>query len=257
MTRFMPSMASPVSVIAFLLGCTTAGADDAPQRTVSVSGRGTSVVATYLADINVGVMTRATTAQAALASNSERMSTLKGILKERDVADADVQTSQFSVVPVYSQAQPYAPGQPQQDVPPKIATYQVQNMVRITVRDLAKLGALLDVLVGAGANQIYGVNLRSDDKVSLDEARKKAMADARKKAELLAGEAGMVLGAAVSIREDAPAQYGYGSVPPPTGPYAMAPPAIPMMSVPISPGEQEREAKVFVVYELKRSELAP
>jgi uncharacterized protein YggE len=255
MTRALHPITSFLPAIVLVLGSTIAGAaDENPQRTISVSGRGAAVAATYLADVNIGVTTRSTTAQAALASNSERMSTLRGLLKERGVADADVQTSQFSVVPVYGQALPTAPGQPlQPDASPKIAAYQVQNMVRITIRDLAKLGALLDVLVGAGANQIYGVNLRSDDADSLDEARKKAMADARRKAELLAGEAGMTLGAAISIREDTPPQYGYGSVPPPSGPYAMAP-AVPGMSVPISPGEQEREARVFVVYELKRSE---
>ena len=76
------------------------------------------------------------------------------------------------------------------------------NTVSVTAHDLAKLGELLDAVVTAGANQMHGISFRIDAPDSLlDEARKRAMADARHKADLMAGEAGVVVGPPISIAD--------------------------------------------------------
>jgi uncharacterized protein YggE len=177
-------------------------------------------------------------------ANNQRMEALQGLLKERGIAAKDIQTAQFAVQPVYSQPPPYQPGQPQGEFVPNLIGYQVQ----VTVRDLTKLGLLLDSVVANGANYVYGVSLHSDDETLLYEALRKAMADARKKAELLAGEAGLALGPPLSIREETSPYYGNFAAPaPPPGAYAMAAPAA---SVPVAPGEQETSVTVSVVYEV-------
>ncbi len=97
----------------------------------------------------------------------------------------------------------------------------------------------------AGANQMHGISFRIEGAESLlNDARKRAMADARAKAELLAGEAGMVVGHPITIREEGtptaskPMMVGFRAA-------AMTP------NVPVSPGEQELAVSVYVVYELK------
>lgn len=220
--------------------------DKADTRTISVSGTGKVAAPPNVADISVGVITQAATAREALSANSERMTALQNVLKERGVAAKDIQTTQISVNPQYTQPPPFQPGQTNREFVPKIVGYQVQNTVQITSRDLAKLGTLLDAVVEAGANQMYGISFRIDEPGSLlDVARKKAMGDAKKRAELMAGEAGVVVGLPISIRDEA-------AMPPPPQPRmvafrAAAAPA----PVPVAAGEEEMSVTVHIVYELK------
>ena len=219
--------------------------ENAPQRTVSVSGHGKAHAPPNVGSISAGVTTNGTSAREALTENNRSMSALQAILKEYGVAPRDLQTIQVSVQPQYAQSM-NPPGRPQVQLAPRITGYQVQNLVRITVRNLDKMGDLLDAMVGAGANQIYGVNFRTEGtEILVERARKQAMADARKKAELLAAEAGLTLGTAISIREEG-------------NPYPFSPvqsagvvASAPSLSVPVSVGEQELAASVQVVYELK------
>lgn len=217
--------------------------DDRPPPAISVTGRGKVSAAPDVADIQVGVVTQAKTAREALSANNAAMTALMDVLKERGVAAKDVQTSGLNVSPQYS-----TPAQPvPADYVPKIVSYSVTNTVRITARDLPKLGQVLDAVVGAGANQMNGISFRFDDpEALLDQARKKAMADARRKAQLLADEGGVVLGAPISIREE-------GSGPPR--------PPVPMMgrmammaadaAVPVAAGEQDLNVSIDVVYRIK------
>jgi uncharacterized protein len=234
------------AILLTLVGLTVNAADENPQaRTISVIGHGKVSAAPDVAEISVGLATQSTTAQVALSTNNESMTALLNVLKERGVAAKDIQTSQITIQPLYSQQSANTPGRAPVEYSPKVVGYQVQNMVRITSRDLAKLGPLLDAVVGAGANRMHGITFRVDSSDALtDLARKKAMADAKRKAELLAGEAGMVLGAPITIRDDP----GSSPIAPPIGPYLMAAPAA---STPVAPGEQELSVSVQVVYELK------
>jgi uncharacterized protein YggE len=216
------------------------------RRTISVSGHGKISAPPDLADIGIGVITQASTAREALTANSGQMTAMQAVLKEHGVAAKDIQSTSISVQPQYSQPPPLRPGQSQHEFEPKIIGYQVQHMVRITARDLASLGALLDATVEAGANQMHGISFRIREvDALLDAARKKAMADARKKAELLADEARLVVGPPIAIRDDA---SPYPSLPPMGGFRTMAAPSL---SVPVAAGEQELGATVHVLYELK------
>lgn len=245
-TRTLPAL---VCLLTFPLAATAQ--DDAKEsrrmeRTISVGGTGKVSAAPDVADISIGVVTQAPTARDALAANTESMTAIQDLLKTRGVAAKDIQTTQISVQPQYSQPIPPQPGRAQEPFTPKIVAYQVTNMVQITARDLTKLGEVLDAVVQAGANQINGISFRVEDNAKLlDVCRKQAMADARHKAELLAGESGVVVGAPISINES-------GAIMPPRPMYggemrmmaASAP-------VPVAAGEQEVSVSVSVVYELK------
>jgi uncharacterized protein YggE len=218
-------------------------------RTISVVGTGKLSAAPDIAEISVGVVTSAPTAREALAANNEAMTALHDVLKERGVAPKDIQTTQLSVTPQYSQPQPQPlqPGQQPREFVPRIVGYQVTNMVQIVARDLTKLGTLLDSVVQAGANQMRGISFSIDKPEKLmDQARKSAIGDARRRAELLAGESGMVVGKPLSIREE-------GAGPPPPRPMMLGRRAAfaPEAAMPVSAGEQELSLSVHVVYELK------
>lgn len=226
----------------------SAAEEKVEKPTISVSGMGKLSAAPDIAEIQVGVRSQAPTAQASLAANNESMNAMYAILKENGVAAKDIQTTQIQVTPEYSQP----PNRPrvanEVEFVPRIVGYRVDNTVQITARQITKLGALLDALVTAGANQIHGISFRVDNPEKLmDEIRKRAMTDARKKAELLAGEAGVVLGPPIKIIDEAVGPR------PPTPYFAprmemMAKAAAPM---PIAAGEQELGVTVHVVYELK------
>ena len=86
--------------------------------------------------------------------------------------------------------------------PAEITGYQVNNQVNVTVRELDKLGDILDQVVAAGANSIYGITFMATDvEDAASQARASAVANAKAKAEELAAAAGASLGRIVSISE--------------------------------------------------------
>ena len=213
--------------------------DNAPPRLISVSGTGEVKTKPDMAVINTGVTTEAPTAQEALSKNNVAMAAVINALKSAGIAEDDIQTSNFSVSPQYP------PYQPNQTTAPRISGYQVSNQVTARVKDLAKLGSILDTLVRAGSNQIGGISFDVDEpKPFLDDARKKAVADARAKAELYAAAAGVTLGRVVQISES-------GGIIMPPQPMFRAAAMAKMESVPVAAGQQTLSANVSVTYEIQ------
>jgi uncharacterized protein YggE len=230
-----------------MFACLAAGAQEEREEktaTISVSGTGKVSALPDIAEISIGVVSRAKSAKDATAANAEAMTTVNGLLKERGVAAKDIETAQFQIAPRYAE-----PRRNTEDLP-AVVGFQVNNTVNITVRQVDKLGTLLDVLIGGGANQIHSLSFRVDqpDKL-LDEARRRAVANARHTAELLAGEAGVVLGAPLKIVDT-----GQNNPIPPRRFFTLGA-AAPAMAAPtpIAAGEQELSASVQVVYLLKQA----
>ena len=167
----------------------------------SSSGRGITVVGIGkasgtpdVAHVNVGIETEADTVQKAVSDNKDKMTKLLGTLKGLGIADKDIQTTNYGV---YTQRQPGPDGKSQGPT-----TYNVNNQVNVTVRDVNKLGDVLDKAVAAGANNVYGVSFSVDDTTKLEaDARAKAIADAKVRAESLAKLSGVTLGDVLSVSE--------------------------------------------------------
>ena len=127
-----------------------------------------------------------------------------------------------------------------------ITGYRASNRVTIRVRDVAKVANVIDVLVGAGANDIGGINFTvSQASKHLDEAREKAIADARRKAEIFARAAGVTLGEPISISEEsgAPAPVFRGKM------------AAPMAAgAPVAQGEETLSVTVNVSWAIKAAQ---
>ena len=200
-------------------------------RTISMSGHGETRAAPDMAQITAGVTTNAATAAQALAANSVRMKAVFAALQKLGIPDKNIQTVNFSVSPQYATGNNEAP---------RLTGYQVNNDVTVRLEDVSRLGAALDALVGAGANQMNGISFDIREPAPLlEKARIQAIADARARAETYAKAAGISLGPILSISE------GGGEIRPLRSPMAFA-----AKQVPVAPGEQGVTADVSVVWEI-------
>ncbi len=166
----------------------------APIAVISVTGEASVSVPPDLAQIDGGVTTEAKTAREASEANNTTMGKVLLALKGAGIDEKDFQTSRLSLQPQYA---------PNRNGPNAIVGYQASNRVTIKLRDVTKVASTIDTLVGAGANNIGGINFMvSAASKLLDDAREQAIADARRKAEIYAKAAGVTLGSPVSISEE-------------------------------------------------------
>ncbi len=241
----MPSNPSPYRYIAPMLALLAsavaaqapdARADEPDKRTISLSATGAVKTTPDKVDITTGVTSEGQTARDALDKNTDAMTKVVAGLKEAGIEAKDIQTTNFSVSPVYEQRK--------EGQAAFITGYRVSNQVHITVRDTAKLGDILDKVVSLGANDIgsiaFGVSEPEDLK---DEARKEAMRKAIADAKLYAQAAGVELGPVLSITEE---DGGYV----PRYAEAAAPMAM-AKDVPIEAGTATVQVKIRVTWELR------
>ena len=208
-----------------------------PVPQLQANGSGEVMVTPDIAVVTIGVTSRAAEASAALDANSADLARAIAAIRAAGIAEKDIATSGFSINPVYQRTD----NQPS-DRPPEIVGYQVTNQVRVTVRDVAKSGSLLDAVVSAGANQVSGIAFDiSDRKQAADDAIRAAIADARAKAELMADAAGLRLVRVLSLNADENGGRG------PIMAFDMAAKAAP---VPVMPGERAVSANAQIVWEV-------
>ncbi|MFF0950593.1 SIMPL domain-containing protein [Rhizobium leguminosarum] len=171
------------------------------EPVISVTGDGESSVAPDMAIVNLAVVKQAKTAREALDENNKAMNDVLAALKSGGIAERDLQTSGFSIQPQYNYPQP-VDGQQQQ---PQLIGYQTINSVTVRLRDLAKLGAVIDQSVTLGINQGGDIQFTNDKPdAAIEEARKAAVADAIKRAKTLSEAAGVKLGRIIEINENVP-----------------------------------------------------
>lgn len=163
---------------------------------ITVNGESVVSQAPDMATISLGVSKRAPSASEAMANTSEKV---RGILAKLDtlqVAGLDRQTSGLYLRPVYDEQSRDGSTSVQ------VVGYEAGNTVRVTVRDLTKLGLLMDMVVAEGANDFNGLQFGiRDNSQSLLVARKNAVADAIARATQLAEAAGVKLGDVISMSE--------------------------------------------------------
>ncbi len=207
-------------------------------RTLNVTGIGQVNLTPDIAYIYLGVHTEMATASEAVAENNNQTEKVIAALKKMGVDAKDIRTTNFSIWP----SQNYGP-----DGMPLDMKYVVDNTVFVTVRDLAKLGDLLDSVITAGANTVNSIQFDIADKTAAaKEARDLAVKSAKEQAEELANTAGVTLGeiTTISFYDSSPYpvydMYGKGG-----GGGAE------VSAVPIQPGQLTITASVSVTYEIK------
>lgn len=180
-----------VAALVLAFGGKYLGLQEPVTRSINVSGSGKVYVVPDVAYIYLGVRSQADQVGDALNQNNAQAAQVASALKELGIADKDIQTTAFNVYP----QQEYGPdGQITRNY------YTVENTVYVTVRELGKLGDILDTVVRSGANSINGISFDVQDRAAAEaEARKLAIADARSRADEIATAAGIKVGEITGI----------------------------------------------------------
>ncbi|MCW5702623.1 MAG: SIMPL domain-containing protein [Bradyrhizobium sp.] len=235
MTKHLLPLAALLATLAI---AAQPAAAESPPPAISVSGEANVSVAPDLAQVESGVTSEAKTAREASEANNATMGKVLRALKGAGIDEKDYQTSRLSLQPQYAATGPNRSA-------PQITGYRASNRVIIKVRDIAKVASVIDTLVGAGANEIGGINfIVTQASKALDEARTKAVADARRKAEIYARAAGVTLGQPIGISEE-------GASSPPVFRGKMAAPMAMAAPAPVAPGEELLSITVHVTWAIK------
>jgi uncharacterized protein YggE len=167
-------------------------------RTITVVGEGVVNLESDIVIINVGAEARANTVSEAKTEVDNVMEAISSALDWRNIADRDIQTSHY-VIHYEREPRPVVTENTALEIQ---ETYYVSNVIRVTIRDIDKVGDVLDAVVQAGANQVYGVTYTVSDKDAWRSlAQAQAMVEARGRAQELADLAGVELGDVVSVSE--------------------------------------------------------
>ncbi len=229
------------------VGCTEYFGSDEPSINSSivsqqdvgiwVTGTGKVSVTPDTVILNLGVQVQKDTVAEAQQAAATAMDAVMAVLDDYDIDEADIQTQQFSIQPVYR----WDDGQQ------ILLGYSVTNSVSVRVRDIDDIGGIIDAAVAAGDDyiRINSISFTVDEPESyLEDIREEAMKDAEEKAKQLADLGDVKLGKPIYIAESG------GSTPPVVNrDYAGG--AVPdAVDTSISPGELELTLTVQVVYSI-------
>ena len=185
---------------ALTLSSLAASAQEAAQNpaVISVSATGSATVVPDMARLDLTVQRQAKTARAALDANNDAMAAVLAEMRQQGIEDRDLQTANFSIQPQYHYPKSSSGGHKA----PKLTGYIVNNSLTVWIRDLSKLGSILDKSVSLGVNSGGGISFTTDKPAPvIEQARKNAVASAIAKAKTLTEAAGVKLGHILEISE--------------------------------------------------------
>jgi len=205
---------------------------------ITVSGEGRVEAAPDMATITMGMTAEADTAKEAMDQVSASLAALMAVLEGAGIEARDIQTSGLALNPLWGSDSLNSGNT-------RIKSFAASNNVTVRVRDLDRLGPVLDQALTSGANTFHGLIFGlKDPQPGLDAARAEAVADAIRKAQIMADAAGVELGRIVSISEG-------GGVMPPEPMFRMDA-VMSAAAMPVAGGEVSVAAQVTIVWELSQ-----
>lgn len=174
-------------------------AHETKPGTIAVTGTGEATVTPDMAMVTLVVLREAPTAREALDANNEAMAAVLAAMRAEGIESRDLQTSNFNIQPRYTYPQPdknTLPGAP------RIDGYVVNNALTIRLRNLPKLGAVLDKAVTLGVNAGGNITFTTENpEEAIETARTNAVKNALSKARTIVTTANVNLGPIVEITE--------------------------------------------------------
>ncbi len=159
---------------------------------ITVQGHGEIKVKPDTALLTLTVTTQSAHQADAVQQNAQRTTSLLAALRGAGIAEKDIETQSYTVQPQYD----YKPS------PPVLTGYQVQNSVQATVRDLTKVGFVIDKATAGGASEVGGVSFDLSDRAAAQAgALRLAVTSAKLKAGVMADAAGVGLGRLLTLTE--------------------------------------------------------
>lgn len=187
LTKFvLPALLVVCFLVLLSTDVPTARAEESDKRLISVTGQAEIYVKPDVASASFGVETNASTAQEAQKLNSSAMNRVISVLKGKGIAEADIQTSNFSLYPIYEQQgeRPYV----QQMT---VKGYRCSNTVTVRIKNISDVGSIIDAAISAGATNVNSISFGVlNSKKYEDEMLAKAVENARHKADIMAKAAG-------------------------------------------------------------------
>ncbi len=221
-----------------MISSMSAQAEEAPRRSLTVSGSATVTAKCDTAEIYLTVETQSDNVKKASRDNAETMTAVRNAVIAVGADASKIETENYNVYP-----------QQTYDAKGKLKsrTYKCTNSMKLQVASLEKTGAVIDAAVEAGANRIDNVEFSvSKTQEYKDEALQKATADALRKARIMAGTLGRSIVNVISVNEDNVTVRPYHVV------FAakMATNSDARSTTPVEAGDSEMESHVTVVFEI-------
>jgi len=210
-------------------------------RSIQVSAEDVIYEVPDEAEIVFTVVTREESYTEATRENNSRMESVIQHLKEEGLKEEDLKTENFSVSPRYEEVEEG------RRVTREVVGYEVENNLRVTVRELSLIDGIIGGAINAGANKVYGLQfLVSNEEELKKEVRSSAIAKAKSEAEEVARDLGVGLGRVLSFSESQ-RFYPQRDISREMGMEV----AEEAPEVPIEPGETEIVSSVTVTFEIR------
>jgi len=213
------------------------------RNTITVSDTGEIYAKPDLALTTFSVVTEAKTVGEAMSENTKKMNAVINFVKGEGVEDKDVKTTNFNINPRYeyqkveTEIYPYPPGKR------VLVGYEITQSLEVKIRDMVKIGDIIQGATEAGANQVGDLQFTIDKKDELKaQARAEAITKAKNKAEALASQLGVHLIRITNFSEssEVPVPYALREAAPAGG-------GTPQ----IETGENKIEVTVTITYEIR------
>jgi uncharacterized protein YggE len=201
-----------------------------------------------LAQITFSVISNAKTVSEAMADNTKKMNTVIAFVKGQGVEDKDMTTASFNISPTYDYVQGLCTTASCPQSKRVLSGYEVDQSLQVKIRDLSKIGVIIEGATAAGANQTGDLQFTIDDQDSLvAQARVKAIAKAKAQASQLASQLGVRLVRITGYNEG-------NNIPSPV--YSLSAKAMDTASVgaeapSIQIGQNKTEVSVSITYEIR------
>lgn len=206
-----------------------------PRRPhIKAIGEGIASGAPDQAQVDVTVVTQASSAQDAAAQNANQTSTVLTQLRQLLGSTADIKTLNYSLTPNYNY--------PREGGNPTLTGFIASNTLEVTVRDLTLPGKIIDTAIQAGANRVDSLRFSLKDDLPLrTQALGAAAQQSRNRAAAIAMGLGVHLGNVISVEENASPQIV---------PLTMSAAVAGGAPTPVQPGNVEIRATVTLDIEL-------
>ncbi len=239
MKKLVILLVASMMLLATFAGGVLAAAEEeqtAKETLIFTSATGEVKASPDRVELSFAVETENADARIAQQQNAQQMAAVFSALEQAGISRDDLKTTGYSIYPVYEDTRPF--------LGPTIKTYRVTNTLLVTLKDVSRAGEIIDLVVGAGANQVNYISFtlsEEQQKALRSRALQDAMERSRSDADVVAASAGLTI---VSVKEITVSGRYY----PPVPIYRSAGVAESAAVTPIDPGDVTVSASVSVTY---------
>lgn len=158
--------------------------------------------------IDFSAITEAKNVAEALSKNAEKTNNIINYLKEQGIESKDIKTTSFNIYPRYEYNKV-------SDIFPSgkrvLVGYEVQQTLQVKIRDLNKIGVIIEGVVEKGANEVGSLQFTIDKEEEIrKQVREEAIKKTKDKAKELASQLGIKLGRIINFNENSVMPRFYG-----------------------------------------------